>query len=229
MRPRLRARERRAAAARGQCLVDDAVALGSFRSVASWSSSASVSRSNRRRISAKPDRRFFVDAERAAEVEVALGADAALVRRRSPARSRPLRSVTPAQATSASSSMSPEHSRRRRRRWRDAARPGRSRGRCRRCTRLLRRACRSAFSVTSAASGSRCSAPSAAPATPSVCLGPCPQVKRPRLFDEVVAERTVRRFVLEREAFALVDAAGGGRLSFVQRRASRSSCAGRGG
>ena len=40
-------------------------------------------------------------------------------------------------------------------------------------------------------------------------LGPWVQGKRPRLLDQVVAERVVRRLADEREALALVDAAGG--------------------
>ena len=57
------------------------------------------------------DRRLLVDAERAAEVEVALGAHRAAATA-IPSEVATALSVTPAQATSASSSMSPEHSER---------------------------------------------------------------------------------------------------------------------
>ena len=55
------------------------------------------------------DRRVLVDAERAAEIEIALGRDGAASAGSSSAVATAFR-VTPAQATSASSSMSPEQS-----------------------------------------------------------------------------------------------------------------------
>ena len=54
--------------------------------------------------------RVAVDTERAAEVEVALGVDAGRLCTSTPIDVATARSVTPAQAASASSSMSPEHS-----------------------------------------------------------------------------------------------------------------------
>ena len=96
----------------GERLVHDAVALGQLQQrrelllvgVACRARSAEPDR-------AEADRRVAVDAQRPAEVEIALGAHAP------PPTAMPsdvatARSVTPAQATSASSSMSPEHSQR---------------------------------------------------------------------------------------------------------------------
>ena len=59
--------------------------------------------------SLEPNGCLLIHAQRAAEVEIALGPHNALGQRNAKRRSHGLQ-VTPAQATSASSSMSPEHS-----------------------------------------------------------------------------------------------------------------------
>ena len=138
--------------ASGERLVHDAVALRQLEQLVALLLVASVSRSKRSRISRNPTG-ASVDAERAAEVEVAFGADAAGCTS-SPAPSRPHTASRP--RTRRAPRAACRRSRRGRRcpRSRGAGRPRRARGRCRPCTRSPSSSSPSACSVMSAAAGS---------------------------------------------------------------------------